>query len=77
MLCSAAQHACSPDSRSGTFAQDLLLRYGFGPEFKLIKSINGSLANTLKGSPGNVRFASFSPDGTTIMAASDGKATED
>ncbi len=55
---------------------DLLLQYGFGPNIKLTKAVNGAHANTLKGSTGNIRFAAFSNDGKYIMAASDGEGTE-
>ncbi|GAX75027.1 hypothetical protein CEUSTIGMA_g2473.t1 [Chlamydomonas eustigma] len=50
---------------------EVFIRYGFSPELKLLKSHNGSVINTLKGSHGNIRYASFSTDGKFIIAASD------
>ncbi len=52
---------------------DFLLRFGYSCEMKLLKSHNGALINTLKGSVGNIRFASFSNNGKQIIAASDGE----
>ena len=48
-------------------------RYGYGPDVRLVKTVNGSVFSTLRGSPGSVRFADFSPDGEIILAASDGE----
>ena len=54
---------------------ELFIRYGFSPEVKLMRTHDCSVINTLKGSPGHVRFANFSTDGKFLMAASDGKLT--
>ena len=51
---------------------DLFIRFGFSADIKLLRTYDASVVTSLKGSPGHVRFAAFSPDGKYIMAASDG-----
>ncbi|KAJ9517002.1 hypothetical protein QJQ45_027353 [Haematococcus lacustris] len=56
--------AVSPD---GAF----MVRFGYGPDMRLLRSSTGSVAATLSHSVGHVRFATFSADGDHVIAATD------
>ncbi|KAJ9516532.1 hypothetical protein QJQ45_015094, partial [Haematococcus lacustris] len=56
--------AVSPD---GAF----MVRFGYGPDIRLLRSSTGSVAATLSHSVGHVRFATFSADGDHVIAATD------
>ncbi|GFH15517.1 uncharacterized protein HaLaN_11757, partial [Haematococcus lacustris] len=50
---------------------DYMIRFGYGPDMRLMRTSTGSVAATLSQSVGHVRFATFSSDGEYIVAATD------
>lgn len=73
-LVAASFYTSHPKPGSGLClspAGDMLLSFGNSPEVRILKCQDGSLCGTLRGSPGNVRFAAFSEDGRHIISATD------
>lgn len=46
-------------------------RFGYGPEVRLLRALNGAVAATLQQSVGPIRYAVFSRDSRFLIAASD------